>query len=505
MHENELTLPQLAADARDEHQRSRLAIEREPDPRVIACSVLLFCAMLFAITLTGLPQFMDNEWRLSAYVLDVLENRRWFCPTDASGDVMSKPPMLAWFAALGAIATGGVNAFALYWPTAAATAVTATLLFVYGRRYFGWRAGLFGAVAYSASYVGLSQMSMPRYDGLLALLVTGAAFAAFSASQTGRGWTWFWLFAAFGTLVKGPIALLLPALGLLAHFWGPRSQNPQTRGVAGLQLPGILVFLVITGGWFALAYLEMGQPLLDKMLGRELVRHAVQGAGPLSGITQPARAFLGIYAPWSFLAAIGFWRIVRSPLADPVQRRLERFIFLWFALGLVLFSVAAHQRGRLIYPLIPAAALVVGLQMSRWTARLRAQTVFFASAAIAMVFLAGSWVYTHVLIAKSRRVQETLAMKALAHRLKHTLPAGLPLTHARSPVSLQVWLNTRRPQITPTDAAALLAGPARTFIITKEPAAVRVATSPNVPVYEVFSFSTTSPPVVILSNRRQLD
>ena len=101
-------------------------IQNEPSTRLILCAVLLFCGALFTITLTGLPQFMDNEWRLSAYVLDILQNGRLFCPTDANGDVISKPPMLAWLAALGAALTGKVNAFAMYWPTAAATAVSST-------------------------------------------------------------------------------------------------------------------------------------------------------------------------------------------------------------------------------------------------------------------------------------------------------------------------------------------------------------------------------------------
>jgi len=481
------------------------AIQNEPGSRRILCAILLFGGALFTITLTGLPQFMDNEWRLSAYVLDILQNGRFFCPTDANGDVISKPPMLAWLAALGAALTGSVNAFAMYWPTAAATTVTTALLFVYGRKYFGWRTGLFGAMAYAISYVGLSQMSMPRYDGLLALPVTATAFAAFSAWQTGRGWTWFWLFAAFGTLVKGPIAVLLPAFGLLAYFWERRSQ-PQQNRAAGSQLPGILLFFVITGGWFALAYLEMGKPLLDKMLGRELIAHAVEKtSGPFSGIAEPTKAFLGIYAPWSVVALAGFWRIVRSPSSDAVQRRLERFLLLWFVLGLILFSVAAHQRGRLIYPLIPAAALVAGLQLSRWTTRLRSRSLLFTSGIIALVFLVGSFLYTHVIISKSRRVQETLAMKALAERLERAGPGAVPLTYIRGPISLQVWLNTRQPDLTLAQAGALLGGTNPAFVVTKDATTVRAAAPTNAGIHEVFSWSTKGSSVRILGNRPQLE
>jgi len=495
-------VPSLALPA---HSEPRAATQDEPSTRLILCAVVLFCGALFAITLTGLPQFMDNEWRLSAYVLDILQNGRFFCPTDANGDVISKPPMLAWLSALGAVLTGSVNAFAMYWPTAAATTVTTALLFVCGRKYFGWRPGFFGAIAYAVSYVGLSQMSMPRYDGLLALPVTAAALAAFSAAQTGRGWTWFWLFAALGTLVKGPIAVLLPAFGLLAFFWERRSQAQPMR-LARSQAPGILLFFVITGGWFALAYMEMGTPLLDKMLGRELVAHAVEKTGTLlSGIAEPTKAFLGIYAPWSVIAVAGFWRIVRSPSSDAVQRRVERFLLTWFVLGLIMFSVAAHQRGRLIYPLLPAAALVAGLQLSRWTTSLRSRTLLLTSSAVALVFLAGSFLYTHVMIAKNRRVQETVAMKALAEKLQRAGPGDLPLTHVHSPISLQVWLNTRRPETTPAQAGALLGGTSPAFVVTKDAAAIRAATPTNAAIYEVFSWSTKGSSVRILSNRPQLE
>jgi 4-amino-4-deoxy-L-arabinose transferase-like glycosyltransferase len=415
--------------------------------------------------------------------------------------------MLAWLAALGAVLAGGVNAFAMYWPTAAAAAVTTALLFVYGRQYFGWRAGLFGAMAYGVSYIGLSQMSMPRYDGLLALPVTAAAFAAFSAWQTGRGWTLFWLFAALGTLVKGPIAVLLPAFGLLAYFWCLRSQPQQIKVTAGSQLPGILLFFAITAGWFGLAYMEMGKPLLDKMLGRELVAHAVERTGGvLSGIAEPTKDFLGIYAPWSLVALIGFWRILRHPSSDPVQRRLERFLLLWFFLGLVLFSVAAHQRGRLIYPLIPAAALVAGLQLSRWTARVQTRTLLRASAGLAVLFLAGSLYYTHVLIANNRRVQETLAMKALAERLDRLGPGKFPLIHTRnSPVSLQVCMQTRQPAVDLKDAAALLAGPAPAFVVTKDVESLRAALRADQPVYDVFTWSSKRSSVHVLSNHPRLE
>src|SRR5688572_6721095 len=426
---------------------------------------------------------MDNEWRLSAYVLDALQNGRWFCPTDANGEVASKPPMLTWLAPLGAWLTGTVGRFALYWPTACATAITAWVTFRTGRIHFSWRAGFLAAFCYAALYVGLSQMSTPRYDGLLALPVTLAAVAAFSAWQTGRGWTWFWLFAALGTLVKGPIAIILPAFGLLAVIWEQRSGRvPPIRGSHAL---GLVLYFLITGGWFALAYAQMGQPLLDKMLGRELVGHAMRGhagAGPLSGFHEPALNFLTLFAPWSAVSLAAFWRVFHRPAADPLERRFERFLVCLFFSGLIAFSIAAHQRGRLIYPLLPAAALLCGRELARWTVRLSARRLLMIASAVALLALAGTFAYSHVLLAKSRRVQETLAMRALARELQ----SDFPLTYVHSPYPLQVWLNTRRAKISNAEAAARLTNSAPAFVVVRNYEELKQLLPAGAQVFELY-------------------
>jgi hypothetical protein len=143
--------------------------------------------------------------------------------------------------------------------------------------------------------------------------------------------------------------------------------------------------------------------------------------------------------------------------------------------------------------------------LSRWTTRVRSRTLLFTAGTIALAFLAGSFLYTHVIISKSRRVQETLAMKALAEQLKRAGPGEFPLTHVRSPISLQVWLNTRRPDTTVAQAGVLLGGASPAFVVTKDAAAIRAAAPTNAAIHEVFSWSTGGSSVRILSNRPQLE
>src|SRR5258708_32332104 len=99
-------------------------------------------------------------------------------------------------------------------------------------------------------------MATARFDGLFALAVMLAARAAFHAWMRGGGWAWFWLAAAVSTLTKGPLGLLLAAFGLLAVAWERRSGTPKPLG--GSQLPGVIGYLLLTVGWFVLAYRRLG-------------------------------------------------------------------------------------------------------------------------------------------------------------------------------------------------------------------------------------------------------
>ena len=48
---------------------------------------------LFYIRLTGLPNWLDNEYRVGASVLGVIRAGHRICPQDASGNA-DKPPLL---------------------------------------------------------------------------------------------------------------------------------------------------------------------------------------------------------------------------------------------------------------------------------------------------------------------------------------------------------------------------------------------------------------------------
>lgn len=445
------------------------------------CVVLAVAAAVYGIRMAGPEDLADDyhQERAAAYVVDALRNGNWICQYGYYGEVSSKPPMFTWLAALASLPFGRATWFTLTLPGALATMALAALIFNVGARAFGRASGFLGALMYLLSSIGAKQMVLVRIDGLFSLTVAVTALLAFRSWQTGRGWTWFWLAAAVATLTKGPLGVLLGAIGLLAALW-------ERQRLKGNHLLGVVLFFLICGGWFALAYMKFGKPLIDVMLGKELAGHIVEDSRskPFGQFYMPTVVFLSRFAPWAILVCISIWRAFKRP-----SHPFERFVCCWFLGGLVIFSCAAHQRPDLIFPLIPAAALLAGPVLADWLQG-RYWLVPLGTA-LALLGLSYNYIYS---IQNRPRVQRTKAVKELAHLVKS---AGVSVKHVDTPFALQVYLNTKDPAIHAHDAPSLLAQSSAAFIATSR-------TLPVTNAYVLFRWRGPKQEVLeLVSNRSQ--
>ncbi|HEY3189098.1 MAG TPA: glycosyltransferase family 39 protein [Solirubrobacteraceae bacterium] len=416
---------------------------------------------LFAVRLTGQPNLLDNEYRVGACVLDVLQHGNWLCPHDVLGNT-DKPPMLTWLAALASWPSGRVTAFTIYLPTAIATVVIAWLVALAGRR-LGARAGWLGALAYLLSHVATQQMATARWDGLFALTVAVTAMAAFRAWSAGGGWTGFWLAGAVSTLTKGPLGVLLAAFGLGAVVWERRSGQPSP--LRGSHVLGVGLYVVLVFGWFLAAYVRVGPHLIDNMIRAELLGHVVEHQVAYR-FWKPIGDFAADFAPWSVLTLLALDRAWRVPAPSDEARRFERFLCCWFLGGLVLFSLSPHNQARLMYPMVPVAAMLAGGQLDRLTATWTTRRLTGVAVVASVVALAVFTDEYHHAIAHKPEVRETVAIQALARTVRAEVGDGFPLAYAvDAPFAVQLSLGTMRPPVTYPEAAELLRGGAAAFVV----------------------------------------
>jgi len=430
----------------------------------------LVAVSVFLIRLNGPSNLMDDDQeRPTAYVMDVVQNGNWLCQRDATGDITSKPPLYTWLAALASLPFGRVTLATLYLPAAISTLAIAWLILGIGRARFGLAAGFWAALTYLLSFIAIKQIALARTDGLFVLTVTIAALPAFQAWQRQRGWTWFWVAAAAATLTKGPLGVLLAAGGLAAVVWEWRSGR--SLALKGSHWLGIALFVLIAGGWFALAYREMGQPLINKMIRQELTVEAVSNVrgDPIGkNFYKPFLYFLARFAPWSLVACVGFWRVVKRPALDSQERSFERFLFFWFFVGLIIFSISSHQRGDLLWPLIPPAAWLGGRELARWLNSVPPRVTIPATILMTIGLLILGMMYYRRAALTNVYYKRTQGMQQLAAMVRERVGEQFPLTHIDDPFALQFNLGTMRRTVSFERAAELLREDTAAFVVVRD-------------------------------------
>jgi 4-amino-4-deoxy-L-arabinose transferase-like glycosyltransferase len=463
-------------------------------------------AIMFTIRLAAPPNLLEQDQeRPAAYVLDAIKNGNWLCQRDPWGAVTSKPPVWTWLSALTALAQGHVSLFSLYFPGAVAALGTASLVLAVGRRVFGAHAGFVAAIASVLHISGFKAMGLARTDAVFAFTVTVTAFLAFRSWTLGGGWTWFWLAAALSTLTKGPLGLVFAACGLLACVWERRSGTPAP--LRGSHRVGIALFLALTAGWLALSVWELGRPVVSRIIVSELVGHSIGERTQVTPLWGPSWHFLFRMYPWSAFTLYGLWRIWKHPACAPGTRRFERFLLCWFLGGLLILTLASHHRADLLWPLLPAAALIAGREVVRLTRgwNRRVATGLLATLVIAMV--AGHAITYFVINPQRPFVRQTVAVRELAARIESLAGSESPLTHVDDPVGLQFYLNVFRPTVSRERAAALLRGTTAAFVAVNDLAALAAVRRPDdPPLFTVLEAPPASGlPTRIVGNRPRLD
>src|SRR5262249_17582192 len=194
------------------------------------CTLLLAALLLFCAR-PGCPLQEPEEVRYAEIPRQMLETGAWAGPVLHGQPYLDKPPVLYWFVLL-SYRVCGVHDWAARLVPGLAGALTVLVTYWWGRRTLGARTAFLGALALclSARFVYLGRLL--TMNGLLCLWVV-TALAAAHVAICGPRLRWrCWLLAAvacgFGLLTKGPVALALTVVPVLAcQLLDPRTARPR--------------------------------------------------------------------------------------------------------------------------------------------------------------------------------------------------------------------------------------------------------------------------------------
>jgi 4-amino-4-deoxy-L-arabinose transferase-like glycosyltransferase len=338
------------------NQGAEICLNARPAWQVLLIGVV--AGLLLMPGTPSLPLLDRDEPRFARAAVEMMERGEWIIPYFNDEYRFDKPVMTYWLMR-GSYQLLGVNELGARFHSIVSTLLIALCAYAMGMRLFSRRAGLAAALGLLTCLQFLINGRSCVADMPMVLAVCLAMAAMYELLQrTGRPYPWHWFFVlygslAFGFLVKGPIAWLVPGLSLVLLRWA-FWRRPIPSGMLKAHL-GIPLALLLTALWGVPALLETGGAFWDVGIQEHVLdRGARVWNGRLySPLFYLATAFVSLF-PWlpfadKGLAAIrGQWGFANAYLVS------------WLLAPYLVFTFYATQLPHYVMPGFPAFFLLLG-------------------------------------------------------------------------------------------------------------------------------------------------
>lgn len=330
-------------------------------------AVLATAAVLRLLTLSAYPLHDSTEARYAEIARLMVVSGDWITPQIELGvPFWAKPPLSTWTTAA-SFELLGFGEFAARLPAFLLTMLTTALVFVIGRKLFSVEAAIASCAIFLTSIMGFVAAGAVMTDAALTLSTTLSLVAFWmSASELQSRWRYvFFVGLALGLLAKGPIALVLVGLPILAWSFWHKSIAWLWRAVPWVT--GCILMLAIAGPWFWLAEIRTPGFLEYFLIGEHWLRFVESGwQGDLYGYAHPRpRGTIWLYGiaaalPWFVVAVYAVGRAIGRDGSLRLLTPVQAFLLLWALAPLVFFTFAGNILGAYVLPGMPAFALLLG-------------------------------------------------------------------------------------------------------------------------------------------------
>ena len=343
-------------------------------PAIRKLALLFFGCVLFHLAGTWTMPLIDrDEPRFAEASREMLERGDYVVPFLNNRYRFDKPPFIYWTQTL-SYRLLGENDFAARLPSVIAAALTALLLFGWGRRIGGEKVGWWAAIIFSICLQTYIHARAAVADMWLVLFMTAAFWAGYELlrdrlgspaaaipqpSAIQRRWWWiFYLSLALAFLAKGPVGWI-PLLTVgLTFFFLPHAQLNRRF----LFLTGIIFTLSLVAVWGIPALIRTNGEFMRIGIGKHVVARSVvamEGHGATSFWTYLAT--LPFYFATIFVTFLP-WSIKLPWLTKKLWRArdpLDNYLIAGIAIVFVIFTLVKTKLPHYTLPAYPLLALVL--------------------------------------------------------------------------------------------------------------------------------------------------
>ena len=313
------------------------------------------CLILFLWGTWQLPFLGPDEPRYAQVAREMFETGDYFVPRLGGFAWFEKPILLYWLISL-SYALFGVNEFAARLPSVIAAIGSVSFLYFTLRRIASPAMALLASavLASTAFFAGFSHAA--TFDMLLAFCVNAAlcCYLLYERAQQKTRWLYLmYVFAGFGVLAKGFVAIIIIALTLGVYF----VITKRWRKLFALKpVQGVLITSAVIAIWFLPVSLIYGIRFWDEFVYQHhFVRYTSSYYHRSQGFFFYLPILLAGTYPWSFVP------FSAKPAGDS---DLLKFSLCWLFCPLIFFSFSQSKLPGYILPVVPGFAILAGLALS---------------------------------------------------------------------------------------------------------------------------------------------
>jgi hypothetical protein len=333
-------------------------MKNRPSSVLHVALLLVLCGVLYFPYLGQVPFFDKGEPREALAVQDIVQRGEWLVPLKRATDIPSKPPLFHWSAALTSRVTGHLNESTIRFPSALYATLGVLVIYLLARKLFGAEVALISGVILATMLVYQSQALSARVDMTLCFVVTlslALFYCLYRGFLTNPLWTYvFYAFVGIGTLAKGPLGILLPAL-VAGTFVVLKRRWDVLRKFCWH--PGVLLMLLLGAGWYVIAVSRGGEGFVDRQILQENLDRFVGGSGHSHPVYYYLPYLFSQGLPWTLFLPFVLWDSFKK---FSLSREDTLFFQLWFVVMFVFFSIAMGKRPVYLLPLYPALSVLMG-------------------------------------------------------------------------------------------------------------------------------------------------
>lgn len=335
-------------------QISRVSIEMR-HKTLLSILGAIALLLLFLVGLEKSFLFDVDEGAFTEATREMLASNDWLHTTLNGVDRFDKPIGVYWLQSLSA-SLFGMNEFAFRLPSALSGWLASLAMARFVNRHLGFNAACLAAVVAATSLGPWAMARTATADALLGLFFVLIFLDLWRALESSNPWYGrkVALWVALGFLVKGPVAVVVPA-GTLLILALLSSVERRRVGQIILDPWSWCVFIFVASPWYLYAYMRHGQLFIDGFLFKH---NLDRFAGSLEGHSGHWTYFLValplLWFPWSFM-----WFKALFDIRSCRQVPLLKFSWLWFTFVFVFFTIANTKLPHYLLYAGPAMCLII--------------------------------------------------------------------------------------------------------------------------------------------------